>query len=80
MQAAAHQLAVHIRALDDDHLNDLLVELPPVQFTALLDARADINARESEWDQTPLIFAASLDREEAQARAAECHEHQAEAG
>ena len=38
MQAAAHQLAVHIRALDDDHLNDLLVELPPARFTALLQA------------------------------------------
>jgi hypothetical protein len=38
MNAAAHQLAVHIRALDDDHLNDLLVELPPARFTALLGA------------------------------------------
>jgi hypothetical protein len=37
MNAAAHQLAVHIRALDDDHLNDLLVELPPARFAGLLD-------------------------------------------
>jgi hypothetical protein len=38
MKAAAHQLAVHIRALDDQRLNDLLVELPPARFTPLLDA------------------------------------------
>src|SRR6266540_2640873 len=38
MKAAAHQLAVHIRALDDDRLNDLLVELPPARFTTLLEA------------------------------------------
>jgi len=38
MNAAAHQLAVHIRALDDDHLNDLLVELPPSRFARLLEA------------------------------------------
>jgi hypothetical protein len=38
MNAAAHQLAVHIRELDDDHLNDLLVELPPARFIALLEA------------------------------------------
>jgi hypothetical protein len=37
MNAAAHQLAVHVRALDDDHLNDLLVELPPARFARLLD-------------------------------------------
>lgn len=37
MNAPAHQLAVHIRALDDDHLNDLLVELPPARFAGLLD-------------------------------------------
>ena len=38
MNATAHQLAVHIRALDDDHLNDLLVELPPARFAGLLEA------------------------------------------
>jgi len=37
MKAAAHQLAVHIRALDDDRPNGLLVELPPARFTALLE-------------------------------------------
>ena len=38
MNAAAHQLAVHVRALDDDRLNDLLVELPPARFAGLLEA------------------------------------------
>ena len=32
---------------------------------ALLDAKADVNAREAEWGQTPLIFAASLNRVDA---------------
>ena len=31
-------------------------------ITALLDRGADINARETEWGQTPLIFAAAADR------------------
>jgi hypothetical protein len=31
-------LAAHVRALDDDQLNDLLVELPADRFDALLDA------------------------------------------
>ena len=33
--------------------------------TALLDRGADANARESEWGQTPLIFAAEFDRADA---------------
>ena len=33
--------------------------------TALLDAKADVNAKENEWGQTPLIFAASLNRVDA---------------
>jgi hypothetical protein len=31
-------LAAHVRQLDDDDLNDLLVELPPARFAALLEA------------------------------------------
>ncbi len=31
-------LAAHVRALADDDLGDLLVELPPVRFNALLEA------------------------------------------
>jgi ankyrin repeat protein len=31
----------------------------------LADAKADVNAREAEWEQTPLIFAASANRAEA---------------
>jgi uncharacterized protein len=34
-------------------------------ITALLDAKADINAAEPEWGQTPLIFAAAADRTDA---------------
>ena len=30
--------------------------------TALLDKGADVNAKETEWDQTPLIFAAESNR------------------
>jgi hypothetical protein len=30
------RLATYVRALDDDHLNDLLVELPPARFERLL--------------------------------------------
>ena len=37
----------------------------PRVVAALLDAKADINAKENEWGQTPLIFAASQDRVEA---------------
>ena len=33
--------------------------------TALLDAKADVNASESEWGQTPLMFAAAQNRVEA---------------
>lgn len=31
-------LAGYVRQLSDDDLNDLLVELPPARFAALLDA------------------------------------------
>jgi hypothetical protein len=31
------RLATYVRALDDDQLNDLLVELPPERFAALLE-------------------------------------------
>ena len=31
----------------------------------LADAKADVNAREAEWGQTPLIFAASANRADA---------------
>jgi hypothetical protein len=31
-------LAGYVRQLSDDDLNDLLVELPPARFVALLDA------------------------------------------
>jgi hypothetical protein len=31
-------LAAHVRDLDDDHLNDVLVELPREEFSELLDA------------------------------------------
>ncbi|MDB4876646.1 MAG: hypothetical protein JWM41_3092 [Gemmatimonadetes bacterium] len=34
----------------------------PDAVAALLDAGANANARESEWDQTPLVFAAEYDR------------------
>jgi hypothetical protein len=38
MTERSHQLAAHTRALDDYELNDLLVELRPVRFAALLAA------------------------------------------
>ena len=40
MTAAAppQELVVHVRALDDDALNDLLVQLPTPRFAALADA------------------------------------------
>ena len=38
MSARYRQLAAHVRTLDDDDLNDLLVELPTHRFTALVDA------------------------------------------
>jgi len=34
----APALAAHVRALGDDDLGDLLVELPPARFAALLKA------------------------------------------
>jgi hypothetical protein len=37
MTERSHQLAAHTCALDDYELNDLLVELPPVQFAALIE-------------------------------------------
>jgi hypothetical protein len=38
VSARARQLAAHVRALPDDDLSDLLVELPPERFAALADA------------------------------------------
>jgi hypothetical protein len=38
MSGRYRQLAAHVRRLGDDDLNDLLVELPPDRFTALVDA------------------------------------------
>jgi hypothetical protein len=38
VSARARQLAAHVRALGDHDLNDLLVELPPGRFAALVDA------------------------------------------
>ena len=38
MSTRYRQLAAHVRRLGDDDLNDLLVELPPARFAALLDA------------------------------------------
>jgi hypothetical protein len=38
MSARAAVLAAHVRALPDHDLNDLLVELPPARFAALVDA------------------------------------------
>jgi hypothetical protein len=38
VSARAHQLAAHVRALPDHELNDLLVELSPARFAALVDA------------------------------------------
>jgi hypothetical protein len=38
MSARYRQLAAHVRTLDDDDLNDLLVELPTHRFAALVDA------------------------------------------
>ena len=38
MSARYHQLAAHLRRLPDDHLNDLLVDLPTDRFTALVEA------------------------------------------
>jgi DNA-directed RNA polymerase subunit K/omega len=37
VSARAHQLAAHVRALGDHDLNDLLVELPPGRFAALVE-------------------------------------------
>jgi hypothetical protein len=37
-------LAAHVRALCDDHLNDLLADLPPRRFAALLLASLDATA------------------------------------
>jgi hypothetical protein len=37
VSARARQLAAHVRALGDHDLNDLLVELPPGRFAALVD-------------------------------------------
>jgi hypothetical protein len=37
VSARARQLAAHVRALPDHDLNDLLVELPPARFTALVE-------------------------------------------
>jgi len=37
-------LAAHVRALCDDHLNDLLADLPPRRFAALLLAALDVTA------------------------------------
>jgi hypothetical protein len=38
VSARYQQLAAHVRRLPDDDLNDLLVDLPPGRFTALVDA------------------------------------------
>jgi hypothetical protein len=38
-------LAAHVRALGDDALNDLLTDLPPRRFTALLLAALDVTAK-----------------------------------
>jgi hypothetical protein len=38
VSARYRQLATHVRALGDNDLNDLLVELPARRFTALVDA------------------------------------------
>jgi hypothetical protein len=38
VSARYQQLAAHVRRLPDDHLNDLLVDLPPGHFMALVDA------------------------------------------
>jgi hypothetical protein len=38
VSARSRQLAGHVRRLADDDLNDLLVDLPPDRFTALIDA------------------------------------------
>jgi hypothetical protein len=38
VSARYRQLAAHVRTLDDDDLNDLLVELPTHRFAALIDA------------------------------------------
>jgi hypothetical protein len=38
VSARSRQLAAHVRRLADDDLNDLLVELPPDRFRALVDA------------------------------------------
>jgi hypothetical protein len=38
VSARYRQLAAHVRRLPDDHLNDLLVDLPTDRFTALVDA------------------------------------------
>jgi hypothetical protein len=38
VSARYQQLAAHVRRLPDDHLNDLLVDLPPNRFMALVDA------------------------------------------
>jgi hypothetical protein len=37
VSARYRQLAAHVRRLPDDDLNDLLVDLPPDRFTALVD-------------------------------------------
>ena len=38
MSVRYRQLAAHVRRVPDDDLNDLLVDLPPGRFTALVDA------------------------------------------
>jgi hypothetical protein len=38
VSARSRQLAAHVRRLPDDHLNDLLVDLPTDRFMALVDA------------------------------------------
>jgi hypothetical protein len=38
MSDRTRQLAAHVRALPDDDLGELLVELPPARFAALVDA------------------------------------------
>jgi hypothetical protein len=38
VSARYRQLTAHVRRLPDDDLNDLLVDLPPDRFTALVDA------------------------------------------
>jgi hypothetical protein len=37
MTDRSQHLAAHVRALDDDPLNDLLVELPPARFAGVLE-------------------------------------------